>query len=234
MNPVSWLGPDILGLIGGPAGGLKVTTFAVLGRLAWSWVGSGPPPWPSPSPSPSPPAPARALRTARGTPPDRLSPRCFPAGRPVLTSCGGPHVLRCTPRPRPCRPPRARQGRPVRPPGPRPGPALRPDRRGLRPGPLRRPGESRVPAGPSTVPGERDQVLVTGPTGKAEAFSTLARAHRPTTAPPAPRSRARRRRREHPQQPEGESLKRGGANAARTPTVPGTPPGGGRRAVSRS
>ncbi|MEX5258042.1 TrkH family potassium uptake protein [Kocuria arenosa] len=45
MNPVSWLGLDILMFIGaGPAGtggGLKVTTFAVLGFIAWTEINGG-------------------------------------------------------------------------------------------------------------------------------------------------------------------------------------------------
>ncbi|GGG65742.1 potassium transporter Trk [Kocuria dechangensis] len=45
MNPVSWLGLDILMLIGGgpagTAGGLKVTTFAVLGFIAYTEINGG-------------------------------------------------------------------------------------------------------------------------------------------------------------------------------------------------
>lgn len=45
MHPVSWLGLDILMLIGagpaGTAGGLKVTTFAVLGFIAWTEITGG-------------------------------------------------------------------------------------------------------------------------------------------------------------------------------------------------
>lgn len=47
MHPVSWLGLDILMLIGagpaGTAGGLKVTTFAVLGFIAWTEITGGAP-----------------------------------------------------------------------------------------------------------------------------------------------------------------------------------------------
>lgn len=45
MNPVSWLGLDLLMLIGGgpagTAGGLKVTTFAVLGFIAYTEISGG-------------------------------------------------------------------------------------------------------------------------------------------------------------------------------------------------